>query len=1075
MKRPATTAGTLLLAVLLAFPSLASAQAMRTITGHVTAEGASTPPSGVQVQVKGTNIGTLTDAQGNFTVQAPSSATTLVITYIGYKTQEVPIQGHVEVTLSQQAIGLQGLVVTALGIQREKKTLGYSVEDIQGSQVNQVPTPNVINTLQGQVAGVHITSSNTTGGSSRIVIRGASSITGNNQPLFIVDGVPVDNSDYGSNSASSYSSVDWGNSLNNLDPNNIQSISVLKGPNAAALYGSRASNGAIVITTKSAQPGANYGITATSSLTFQSPLKLPTYQNQYGQGYYGQFQWVDGAGAGLWDYVDESWGPALNGQLIDQFTGKQMPFLPHPNNVRDYYKAGSNWTTNVAVGRATTNSNVRMSITHGDILSMAPGYSILRNNVALKGGSAISSKLHASAEINYMEEDDHNRVGTGYNEAAAQQGFTWFGRQVDINALRHYMCSASSPTPCTIGQEFNWNYNYHDNPFYMQFINGSSAQRNRVIGDVSADYQVNDWITVTGRIARDWYRWQQHQQNDIGTVGAVWAQYGGFENNTIYHNETNYSLLATATRQFTPALLMNATVGANTRKDNYVDGDVNVYGLAAPGIYNMSNVSGYPRTPNTTNYVSNKEVRSVYGDLSLNYKGWWNVDLTGRNDWSSTLPVGKQSYFYPSISSAFVFTDALGMNSHLLSSGKIRASWTRVGNDTDPYQLYATLHAPTAGPWGGSTPMLYIGNTLPNANLKPEQTSSWEVGTDLGFLDERLGFVLTYYHQTTRDEIMNVDVSATSGYTAETLNAGQLTNTGLELLLRATPVKLANGFRWDMTVNWAKNNNKVDNLYGDLQTLVLGGQWSLNIEARKGYPYGAMFANKTQTCDQGQIAAGACTAAQKGMVMLNSQGLPEINNVRQVVGNYNPQWNGGIQNRFSYGPWDLSVLFDGQKGGNVFSVTEWFGTQAGVLARTLNGRSGCTNPDPQIGCEGANMVVKGVLPDGSVNGVDKTVKVTAMDYYHNWWGNQALAVDDASYLKLRELRLGYKLPASLMSRMGFSSGDIALVGRNLFLWTSSHNNIDPETAYNSGSNVQGIESGQFPSARSYGFSVSIRP
>jgi hypothetical protein len=439
------------------------------------------------------------------------------------------------------------------------------------------------------------------------------------------------------------------------------------------------------------------------------------------------------------------------------------------------------------------------------------------------------------------------------------------------------------------------------------------------------------------------------------------------------------------------------------------------------------------------------------------------VDLTGRNDWSSTLPAGHQSFFYPSISSAFVFTDALGMNSSLLSSGKIRASWTRVGNDTDPYQLAATLGA--LQPWGGSSPMFYVPNQLPNANLKPEQTTAWSVGTDLGFFNERAGFVLTYYDNITRDQIMPVDVSAASGYTSETLNAGEVSNRGWELLLRATPLKLDDGFRWDVTVNWAKNNSKIDNLYGNLQTLVLGGQWSLNIEARKGYPYGAMFANDVLRCNQTEMDAGACTSAQKGMLLLSSSGLPQTNPVRTVVGNYNPKWNGGIQNRFSYGPWDLSVLFDGQDGGNVFSVTNWFGTQAGVLASTLQGR---TTSESAPG-----IVVKGVLPDGSINGVDKNISVTSMDYFHNWWGKQSLAVVDASYVKLRELRLGYKIPRSIMDRIGFSSGDIALVGRNLFLWTKAPN-IDPETAYNSG-NVQGIESGQFPSARSYGFSLSIRP
>ncbi len=1043
MKRPATV-GTLLLAVLVAFPSLLGAQETRTITGHVTAEGASQPPAGVQVQVKGTNLGTLTDQQGNFTLNVPTSATTLVLTYIGYKTQEVPIQGHVEVTMQEEAIGLQGLVVTALGVQREKKSLGYSVEDVTGEQVSQVPKTNFVNALQGNVAGVHVTNAGVTGGSSRIVIRGASSITGNNQPLFIVDGIPVDNS---SHNIGGYSGVDWGNTLQDLDPNNIASISVLKGPNAAALYGTRAANGAIVITTKSAKPGANLGITATSSLTFESPLKLPNYQNGYGQGFYGDFAFVDGFGGGTYDNVDESWGPALNGQLINQFTGANMPFLPYPNNVRDYFKTGSTWNTNVAVSRATENSNIRLSITNANILSMAPGYSIDRKSVALKGGASVTDKLHASASMNYMAQDAHNRMGTGYYDDNIMQNFTWFGRQVDLNALRHYVCDGTEPTPCVVGQEYNWNYNYHDNPYWVQFVNQNGDERDRLIGDISADYQLNDWITVTGKIAKDWYRWHRKDMTEVGSVGSWFGTQGGFNETNEYRSETNYDLLVAATRQLTPNILMDVNAGANTRKNQYLSNGVNITKLTVPGIFTIDN-SAVPVS--ASDNISRKEVRSVYGSLSLNYKGWWNVDLTGRNDWSSTLPEGARSFFYPSVSTAFVFTDALGMNSSFLSSGKVRASWTRVGNDTNPYQLTTSLYS--YQPWG-SAPMFSVNNQLANASLKPEQTTAWEVGTDLGFFDERLGFVLTYYDNITTDQIMPVDISSTSGFTSQTLNAGEVENKGLELILRATPIRMENGFRWDMTVNWAKNDSKVNKLYGDLQTLVLGGMWSLNIEARLDQPYGAMFANDVLRDDNGNI-------------MLSSSGLPRTNPVRTVVGKYTPDWNGGIQNRFSYGPWDMSVLFDGQQGGNVFSVTEWFGTQAGVLARTMKGREN-SETDPGI-------VVKGVLPDGSMNGDGvNDVSVTAQDYYHNWWGKQTYAVDDASYLKLREVRLGYKLPTSLVNRLGFSSGDIALIGRNLMLWTHAPN-IDPETAYDS-SNRQGLESGQFPSARSYGFSLSIRP
>ncbi len=594
----------------------------------------------------------------------------------------------------------------------------------------------------------------------------------------------------------------------------------------------------------------------------------------------------------------------------------------------------------------------------------------------------------------------------------------------------------------------------------MQYANGTGDTRDRVIGDIQTDYQVNDWITVTGKIAKDYYQWHKKDDSEVGTVGGWAGVRGGFRESTEYRSETNMDLLAVATRQLTGDILMDATAGANTRLNEYRYGEVSTTALTVPGIFTIDNSAEVIGSSDTYN---KKQVRSVYGSLSLNYKGWLNVDLTGRNDWSSTLPENNRSFFYPSISSAFVFSDAFGMTGDLLSSGKVRASWTRVGNDTDPYQLVATLNA--QDPYGGA-PMFSIPNQLYNANLKPEEVTSWEVGTDLGFLDERLGFVLTYYNSTTRDLIMPVQVSGASGFTSQILNAGEVRNKGIELLLRATPVRADNGLRWDMTLNWSKNNNEVVQLYGDLQNLVLGGMWSLNIEARPGEPYGVMFGNGYLRCTQALVADGSCNTSQLGMEMLDADGYPKIDPVRRILGKYTPDWSGGIQNRFSYGPFELSTLFDGQYGGNVFSVTDWFGTQAGVLERTLRGR------EEDVCLPG--IVERGVLPDGTTNGEGGSeVSLCSEDYFHNWWNNQETAVDDASYLKFREARLTYRIPESFMERLGFSQGDISIIGRNLYLWAKTPN-IDPETAYDA-SNVQGLESGQFPTARSLGFSMTIRP
>lgn len=1042
-RSPAIRAVWLAVAMLLGNAGWLAAQE-QTVTGRVTAAEGLAPLSGVQVMVKGTNIGTITDPQGNFTLRVPADATTMVFTYIGYKTTELPIQSEMNVSLEREAIGLEGIVVTALGVQRERRTLGYSVQEVTGEQLTRVPELNIVNALQGNVAGVNVTDAGPTGGTARIVIRGASSLTGDNQPLFVVDGIPIDNS---SPSNEGFGGIDYGNTAQDIDPANIESISVLKGPNAAALYGSRAANGAIVITTKSGRGAGSEGtgITATSSLTFEEPLRLPSYQNLYGQGFNGEFRFVDGRGGGVNDYADESWGPRLDGRLIDQFTGPQQPWLPQPDNVRSFFDTGTTWNTNVAVARASENANVRLSLTNTQVSSMAPGNAIDRISVALKGGARLTDRLSTEASLNYMNQEAENRMGTGYDEDNPMQSFIWFGRQTDMDALRNFRCHEGAPTPCTPGGQFNWNYNYHNNPFWEQLVNTNGDERDRLLGHVQASLQLNDWITVTGRVGRDWYRENRkdvtafHSLDDAGD--------GGFNQSQRYVSETNADLLLTATRQLSDLISLDINAGGNVRRNTFESQGVSVTALTAPGIYTIDNAA---ITPNPNDFESLKKVRSLYGSMSLNYAGWFNVDVTGRNDWSSTLPEGNNSYFYPSVSSALVFTDALGIQSQFLSSGKVRASWTRVGNDTDPYQLASVFSAQQA--WGG-TPMFAVPNQLPNRDLKPEQTTAWEVGADLGFLDERLGFVLTYYNNTTEDQILPVQTSASSGYTSQIINAGEVENRGWELLLRTTPLRNPEGLSWDMTVNWSKNDSEVKRLFGDLETLVLGTYWSMNIEARVGEPYGVFYGNGYLKDDQGRW-------------LLDARGRPQTDPERRILGNYHPDWVGGIQNRFSYGPFELSVLVDGQKGGDIFSTTNWFGEYSGVLESSVRGRENdiC---DPGI-------VVSGILPDGSVNG-DGTndVSVCPQDYFHRNFGNQEAGIDDASYIKLREVRIGYSIPSSFMSRLGFSGGDIALIGRNLALW-SNIDNIDPETAFDA-SNVQGIEFGQFPTARSLGFSISIRP
>jgi TonB-linked SusC/RagA family outer membrane protein len=1056
-----------LLTILLATNSALIAQEMRTVTGTVTARVTQQPFGGVRVSVKGTLIATVTDTRGNYSLRVPADAAALVFTYLGYKAEEVSIADQVEpafrvdVRMEQVAIGIEGVVVTALGFEREKKTLGYSVQDIQGEELVQVPKYNIVNALQGTVAGVNITDAGPTGGSARVVIRGASSISGNNQPLFVVDGIPIDNS---SSRNSGYGGIDYGNAASDIAPENIENISVLKGPAAAALYGSRAANGAVVITTKSGRATASSGLgmTVDISLTAEQPLKLPDYQDLYGQGLFGEFNWVDGQGGGLWDFVDESWGPRLCPTeegcttLIDQFTGPQQPWVAHPDNVRSFFRTGTTLNTNVAIARASERAHVRLSLGRSGLRGMSPGNTQERISVALKGGAGITDRLSTEASLNYIDQNAENRPGTGYDEDNPMQSYIWFGRQVDMDALRNYECWEDAPTPCQEGGQYNWNYNYHNNPFWEALVNTNNDERDRLIGHLSVDYQVNDWITATARIGKDWYR--DHRKRVIAPYSLDDAGEGSFGEETMYRSETNLDVFANANRQLASDFTMALTLGGNLRTNNYEGSGVSVSRLTAPGIYSIDNAKV---TPSPWDQVSKREVRSLYGSVSLNYAGWLNLDLTGRNDWSSTLPEDNRSYFYPSVSGAFVFSDALGLPGGLFSSGKVRAGWTRVGNDADPYQLAPVFSS--SQPWG-SSPMFSVPNQLPNATLKPEETTAWELGTDLGFFDERLGFVLTYYNHETINQILGVEISRASGFSSEILNAGAVRNRGWELLLRANPIRSSN-FNWDLTVNWSKNMSEVTELYGDLETLVLGTYWSLNIEARAGEPYGVMFGNGYLRCPNDDYA-DICAGKEAGLLILNADGERQVDPERRILGNYNPDWIGGIQNRFTFGRFDLSILVDGQRGGDIFSVTNWFGEYAGVLESTIEGRENDWD-DPGV-------LVPGVLPDGTVNGENGVdVRVDAQTHWGQNWGSQEASIDDATFIKLREVRLGVELPGEWVEWSGFSAAHFALIGRNLLLWTPNIDNIDPETAFDA-SNVQGIEFGQFPTARSFGFALSLR-
>lgn len=1034
-------------------PALAVAQGT-TVTGRVTSD-AGAPLQGAAVSIPTLSITATTNAEGRYTLTVPAANVGRTVAVTARRIGHAPASAQVTLTASAAtqdfrlpvtAAQLEGVVVTALGIEREKRSIGTSVQNVSGTDLSTARETNIVNALSGKVAGVAITNAGSQGGSSRLVIRGANSIAGNNQPLFIVDGIPVSNQTVGA--PGGYGGVDYGNAVQDLNPTDIENISVLMGPNAAALYGSRAANGAVVITTKKGKGvPRGFGVSVNSYVSFETPLKLPTYQNQFGQGSGGAFEYVDGTGAGTNDGTDESWGPPLDGRLICQFSSPRdaggncipTPWVAHPNNVRDFFETGRTFTNNVALSGSGERAHIRLSLNNDELDGLAPGMQLRKFSGALNGGAELGTRWNTTGSIQYIKNNGANRNGTGYANDNFMQQFVWFGRQVDVQALKN-------PRKDADGNQINWNHNYHDNPYWIQLESSNRDQRDRIIGVGSVNFKPTTWLTATVRSGSDWFRDYRKVNR---AYGLVESPFGGFDEDNIFTQETNTEGLLTANRSVNADFALTASVGGNMRSAQYRRNTVGVDALVAPGIYNVGNAQNAPAV---NAYEERKLVNSLYGQAQVAFRDYLFVDVTGRNDWSSTLPSENNSYFYPSISTSFIFTDAVpALGSSFLSYGKVRASLATVGNDAAPYQLQSTYTANT--PFGGA-PRFSVPNSLANAALKPEETKSFEVGTELSFFQSRVGLDLTYYSKETSNQILNADISPTTGYTRKALNAGRISNKGIETLVSATLVKLANSFQWNTSLNFAKNTSNVEELNADLQTVVLGTYWSLNVEARLNEPYGALFGNGYRRDSLGRITVDA-------------NGRPRPDGNKSILGHYTPDWIGGWTNSLRFKAFDFSFLLDRHQGGEVFSVTNMFGRYAGVLKETLVGR------DTGLIVNAVYVNTCGKTADPATCGVQNTSRITAEQYNHWLYGIHEAAIYDASYTKLREMKVGFVIPSRLASRMGVSSAYVALVGRNLWL-SSNVPHIDPETAFNNG-NAQGFEHGQFPSQRSIGFNFSVTP
>ena len=1078
--------------VLIAAPHVA-AQAATNLTGSVLA-GNGAPVRGASVYIEALGIGSLTNDQGRYILVAPSSATVVDVTasLIGRssQTQTVTLQAGTQVldfVLTEDPLMVEGIVVTALGLERQTRTLGIATAQIGGAELTQVE-PNLVNTLSGKVAGVHITNSGPQGGSSRIVIRGENSITGNNQPLFIIDGIPVDNSIGGrSGTLTDQGGIDYGNSISDINPDDIESMTVLKGPNAAALYGSRASNGAIIIETKKGRntPGGAQ-IVVSQQVTFEDELRLPQYQDVYGQGSAGRFSYYDGAGNGVYDEYDESWGPPLDvGLMIPQWfsdydpitdTRTPEPWVSSPNNVDDFFDTGITSTTNVSVSGSNETLHGRVSLSYLDLDGMQPGHKQDRTTFSFAGGIEASDRLDINTSVQYISSEGNNRPGVGYGGDNIMNNFIWWGRQLDMGRLKDRYLDVRAPTDPAGEFPYTWNGAFWLNPYHMALSNSNTDKRDRLIGQVSASYQINEWLSATARTGTDWYQDDRVKGYAANAQIAVSGLYttspidggrepvdagGSFGLWNIGSQETNTDFLLTASPDLELPVTTSFTFGGNRRDYERSNDYTWVPALTAPGTFDIANAA---IPPERTTLVARKRVNSLYGQADFGYNDYLFLTVTGRNDWSSTLPKANRSYFYPSVSSSFIFTDVIDVDRGLLSYGKLRASWAQVGNDTDPYRLRNTFIADEI--WNGLSSFSVPG-ALQNPDLKPEITESWEFGGELGFLDNRVALDVTYYSSSTRKQLMPVQLSTSTGYASRFTNAGTVDNKGWEVLLRGTPYA-SGDFRWESTVTWAKNNSTVAKLAKGVEGLELtlsGGYWGTSLFAREGESLGQLVGSAYQRDPSGNL------------VVSTGAGYALWTNTPEVIGNVHPDWRASLGNQFSYGGVRLGVLFDMKQGGDVYSVTQQFGGLAGVLDDTLEGRCvfGTAEPGYPLCDASTGIVIDGV--NRVVTGVDTTYvpNSTVVDGELNWIAkyltNEANVID-GSYVKLRELTLSFTLPSAWTNRMNVDAVDISLVGRNLYLWSEARH-IDPETAQE-GTNVQGFETGQMPTPRSIGINFTVR-
>jgi TonB-linked SusC/RagA family outer membrane protein len=1009
------------------------------IKGTVTEQATGVPLSGVNVLVEGTTTGTQTDFDGNYTISA-AAGDVLIFSYIGMATQRVTVgsSSTINVVMVEDAQQLGEVVVTSLGITREKKSLGYAVTELQSDEINTVKNHNVANSLVGKVAGLVINQSGGVGSGSRITIRGNNSITGDNQALIVVDGIPIDASGSEPEDADSvFNNTVTGGGITDINPEDIESISVLKGPNAAALYGSRAANGVILITTKKGSRGRGLGVTVNSNLTFETPMFLPDFQNQYGQGVNGAtYPDLDGMGG-------NSWGAMLDGSQQLYYTGENRAYTAQKDNVKDFFETGFQSINSVSVDKGGDNYSVRFSYTNNNSTSILPNSKLESHNFNLRSIFDLNDKLSVDTKATYFTQELTNRVNLG-TEGVLQYVYN-MPRNIRTSDLQ--MFQMANPEAYDIASGVN-DYDVigfagvgksFGNPYWMQEHDVNDQRRERFLGFAKVNYEVNDWLSAFVRVGADVTNVRSER---IEQPGHHFQRWGRLSFTTGKNTEINADFLLTANKDLTDKLNLVANIGGNLSKRTFENIRVGGSQFKIPTrafFANLNIQDGNSHTP-----LGVKKVNSLYGAFSFAYDDFMYLDITARNDWTSALADNNRSFFYPSVSYAVLADRFIDPERNVLDMLKLRASWAEVGNDTGVYQIYQTFAVPSQG---------YLGLTTLNPprvrfkeDLKPESVKSFEFGVEAKMFKNRLYADLSIYKITTNDMIFDLPAPTGSEFQFFRENIGEVENNGVEFLIGGIPVR-TDSFTWDVSLNFSKNKNKLVELIDGIDNTVLNTTNSGNvaITAEVGGGIGDIYGTVWDTDDDGNR-------------LVNAEGRPIASSDRQLLGNAQPDWIGGITNTLTYKDFSLRVLVDGRFGGEIYSATSASLDSNGVSDRTLLYRDG--------------GVVVDAINTGT--GAQNTESITAQEYWQGMAGIAENYVYDQTNIRLREFALSYRVPNNLTEKIGANSASIGLIGRNLFFFYKKAKDIDPEATLGTGLSGQGISINNVPTIRSLGLNVTLK-